>query len=69
MLFAQFWLHSNDLILWKKSKRRKPLLLQGARQVGKTFLLKKFGNDEYENLFYVNFEETEDVKRIFIGSR
>ncbi len=55
----------NDLILWKNSKRRKPLLLQGARQVGKTFLLKNFGNNEYENLFYVNFEETEDVKRIF----
>ena len=55
----------NDLILWKKSKRRKPLLLQGARQAGKTFLLKKFGKDEYENLFYVNFEETEDIKLTF----
>lgn len=55
----------NDLISWKKNKKRKPLLLQGARQVGKTFLLKKFGHDEYDNLFYVNFEETQDIKQIF----
>lgn len=55
----------NDLISWKKNKKRKPLLLQGARQVGKTFLLKKFGHDEYDNLFYVNFEETHDIKQIF----
>lgn len=54
-----------ELILWKKSKRRKPLLLQGARQVGKTFLLKQFGKKEYKNLFYINFEETKEIKNIF----
>lgn len=55
----------NELIQWKNSSRRKPLLLQGARQVGKTYLLKEFGNSQYENLFYFNFEENEEISNIF----
>ncbi|MBL7101382.1 MAG: ATP-binding protein [Proteobacteria bacterium] len=46
-----------DLLTWKSSSRRKPLLLQGARQTGKTFILKEFGRTEYRNTAYCNFEE------------
>lgn len=47
---------SQNLIIWKSSSTRKPLLLQGARQTGKTFILKQFGNSEYKDLHYFNFE-------------
>ena len=46
-----------DLVEWKTSSRRKPLLLRGARQTGKTFLLRQFGDREYERIVYCNFEE------------
>ena len=42
------------LVEWKKSKDRKPLILNGARQVGKTWLLKEFGSREYESVAYIN---------------
>jgi predicted AAA+ superfamily ATPase len=45
------------LLDWKCSPRRKPLLLRGARQVGKTWLLKRFGEREYSEIVYLNFEE------------
>ena len=45
------------LLEWKSSSRRKPLLLKGARQVGKTYILKKFGEQEYSKVAYLNFEE------------
>ncbi len=41
---------------WKKNPKRKPLIIRGARQVGKTWLMKEFGNTEYKNVIYVNFE-------------
>ncbi len=44
------------LIEWKTSSRRKPLLLKGARQTGKTYIIKKFGGEKYEKIFYCNFE-------------
>ena len=46
-----------SLIAWKHSDRRKPLILRGARQTGKTYLLKEFAANEYQNHVYVNFEE------------
>ena len=46
----------NDLIKWKSSKNRKPLIVHGARQVGKTYIIKEFGKEHYDNLIYVNFE-------------
>lgn len=55
----------HNLIEWKKNTRRKPLLLQGARQVGKTWLIEHFGKKEYTNYIYVNFEETPEAKSIF----
>lgn len=41
---------------WRKNPKRKPLIIRGARQVGKTWLMKEFGNTEYKNVIYVNFE-------------
>ena len=45
-----------DLLLWKQDKNRKPLVMQGARQVGKTYALLAFGREQYENVAYFNFE-------------
>lgn len=55
----------NKLVEWKNSKDRKPLILNGARQVGKTWLLKEFGSREYENVAYINCDEVEDMKNVF----
>ena len=41
---------------WKAQKRRKPLIIRGARQVGKTWLMKEFGGNEYEQIVYINFD-------------
>ncbi len=57
-----------DLISWKESKRRKPLILKGARQIGKTYILKAFGEKEYLNTAYINFEEDPEAKFLFEGS-
>ena len=50
-----------DLIKWKKSENRKPLIIHGARQVGKTYIVKEFGKQNYENLIYVNFETNHEL--------
>lgn len=52
---------------WKVKKRRKPLIIRGARQVGKTWLMKKFGDAAYENVVYVNFDNNERMKHLFEG--
>ena len=54
-----------SLSKWKKSKSRKPLIIQGARQVGKTWLMKTFGKREYEQVAYINFESSDSLKSIF----
>lgn len=54
-----------DLIAWKNKKDRKPLILLGARQVGKTYILKEFGRREYENVAYVNCDNNAMVKDLF----
>ena len=54
-----------QLTVWKNSPDRKPLILEGARQVGKTYILKKFGNKEYKNLVYVNCDNNDKVSSIF----
>ncbi|MCD6565306.1 MAG: ATP-binding protein [Bacteroidales bacterium] len=56
------------LLLWKNSRNRKPLLLQGARQVGKTYLVDEFGHNEYSNFIYLNFEQDPDLKTLFTSS-
>ena len=55
----------NDLIKWKNSKYRKPLILKGVRQVGKTWILKEFGKLYYENVAYFNFDENIEYKEFF----
>lgn len=54
-----------QLLDWKKSPRRKPLILKGARQVGKTWLMKEFGRLNYEKAFYFSFEREEELFHIF----
>lgn len=50
---------------WKNSPYRKPLILKGVRQVGKTWLLKEFGRRHYENVAYFNFDENEEYRQFF----
>ena len=50
-----------ELLKWKESKNRKPLIIHGARQVGKTYIVKHFGKENYENLIYVNFETNQEL--------
>ncbi len=54
-----------DLLKWKESKRRKPLVLRGARQVGKTWILREFGKQYFSDCLYVNFERQEEFKQFF----
>src|ERR1700722_18570916 len=53
---------------WKRSKRRKPLILNGARQVGKTYSLKHFGKTSYKQMAYLNFEKDEKLSQYFEGT-
>lgn len=53
---------------WKKSSRRKPLILNGARQVGKTYALKHFGKTSYSKMVYLNFEKDEKISEYFDGT-
>lgn len=55
----------DNLLKWKNSIDRKPLILQGARQVGKTYIVNSFGNNEYSNVIYINFERDEEIISIF----
>jgi len=55
-----------DLLLWKNKNKRKPLILLGARQVGKTWILNEFGKKEFRNFFHIDFEvNKEKLKDIF----
>ncbi len=54
-----------SLICWKNSIDRKPLIIKGARQVGKTWLMKEFGNRYYDDTFYFNFDEEEELASVF----
>jgi predicted AAA+ superfamily ATPase len=56
------------LVTWKESKHRKPLILQGARQVGKSWLLEEFGRTHFEQIALVNFLENDGMKSVFAGS-
>lgn len=58
-----------NLIRWKSDKERKPLILKGARQVGKTWLMKEFGQTAYKSYVYFNFDEEEELKSIFQSSK
>lgn len=54
---------------WKSSEERKPMVLKGARQVGKTWLMKEFGKKYYDNYVYFNFDEEDELKSIFESNK
>lgn len=56
---------TNQLVKWKNSSNRKPLILKGVRQCGKTYLLKDFGKRFYDSYAYFNFEENDALKTVF----
>ena len=54
-----------DLLRWKEKKRRKPLIIHGARQVGKTWIMKEFGKNYFEKTVYISFDNNEHMKNVF----
>ena len=58
-----------ELIKWKNDPERKPLVLRGARQVGKTWLMKEFGKSCYQNFVYFNFDEEDELRSIFAANK
>lgn len=54
-----------ELLRWKADRERKPMVLKGARQVGKTWLMKEFGRSCYKNSVYFNFDEEDELKSVF----
>ena len=57
----------NHLKDWKLSSNRKPLIMYGARQVGKTYIIKEFGNNEFENMVYINCYKNKSIAQLFQG--
>lgn len=57
------------LVKWKESKYRKPLILRGARQIGKTYILKEFGKEYYEGVAYFNFDHDENLYNLFENTK
>ncbi len=55
----------NQLVEWKNNPSRKPLVLEGARQVGKTWLIKEFGRNEYDDMVYINCANNEFARNLF----
>ena len=56
-----------NLLEWKKTKQNETLLIKGARQIGKTFLVRQFGQNEYKSFIEINFLKNPDFKAIFEG--
>ena len=54
-----------ELTKWKESSNRKPLIIRGARQVGKTWLMKEFGKECYEKCAYINFDDNARMNKLF----
>ena len=59
----------NDLVKWKNSKHRKPLILKGVRHVGKTWILKEFGRQYYSSYAYFNFDENKEYAQFFESTK
>jgi len=55
----------NRLVAWKNDPKKKPLIIKGARQVGKTWLMKEFGRSAYEKVVYINFDSNSRMKELF----
>ncbi len=60
---------TEKLIEWKNSHNRKPLILKGARQVGKTYILKEFGDNNYDNVAYFNFDHDDGLSELFLSTK
>ena len=58
----------NDLLAWKSSSQRKPLLVRGARQMGKTYILQEFGGRDHDRIAYFDLERDPDVRAFFSNS-
>lgn len=58
-----------DLIKWKERPGRKPLIIQGARQIGKTWIMQKFGEEQFDNVAYFNFDASEELCREFENTK
>ncbi|MGN0322547.1 MAG: AAA family ATPase [Oliverpabstia sp.] len=58
----------NKLVTWKMSRERKSMILKGARQIGKTWLMLEFGKRYYKNTVYYNFDE-EDIEKLLFCCR
>ncbi len=59
---------ADDLVGWKDATRRKPLIVRGARQVGKTFSVTEFGREYFENVVFVDFEKNTRIRAAFDGN-
>lgn len=59
----------DELVAWKKSPHRKPLVMQGARQVGKSWVMKRFGERYYDNMLYLNFDTMPGLKDVFVQTK
>lgn len=55
----------NDLVKWKNKCKRKPLLIHGAKRVGKTWIMKEFGKKYFDHYVYINFDNNERMKNTF----
>lgn len=58
-----------ELVIWKNKRKRKPLILQGARQVGKSWLLKKLGQSAFDNCVVVNVDKEQGIRQIFESTK
>ena len=56
-----------QLVEWKNQEHHKPLILNGVRQCGKTYILKEFGLNEFDNLAYVSCDRNENLHAIYVG--
>lgn len=54
-------------VSWKNSQNRKPMIIRGARQVGKTWLMREFGKQEFKKIAYINFDQNIRMKGLFEG--
>lgn len=58
----------NELLIWKNTKDKKPLVIKGLRQVGKTYIVKKFAKENYQNVIYLDFRKNQELHYIFDNS-
>ena len=59
----------DTLLAWKKADKKECLLVKGARQVGKTYLIRQFGKNEYDSFVEINFHEQKSLKIVFDGDK